>query len=171
VRGFIISLASLVERNWLAGRAMALPSSLGFTGMPICYVVRPDRFAAAPNGEYRGDRQKAYWFFDEETTRAAVAFGGDRKIREKQMLTFGLTFRMEGAFLSGVPRELIGAGDKLGHATGTIQFRVITGPAVQIGPDVFRMQFDRAEMGGTLRLQEEHSGDDRYRRAVQPGRW
>jgi hypothetical protein len=68
-----------------------------------------------------------------------------------------------------VPAELLGAGTRLGHAPGPIQFRVITGPAVQTGPGTFRVQFDRAGMGGALWLQEEHPGDNRYRRAVQPG--
>ncbi len=152
-----------------------------------------DRFPPAPYREYKGDPKKAYWFFDEETARAAISFCGDRRKREKQMLTFvqdgdllpvakqgfaplrfqpqvdGRTFRVEGAFLPEVPPELIGAGAKLGHASGPIRFRVITGPAAQTGPDTFRVRFDRAGMGGALWLQEEHPGDDRYRHAVQPG--
>jgi hypothetical protein len=155
--------------------------------------VEPDRFPPAPYAKYQGDPKKAYWFFDEETARAAAAFCGDRKKREKQMLTFvqngeplpvarqgfapleflpgadGMTFRVEGAFLSELPGELIGAGAKLGHAQGPILFRVITGPAVQTGPDTFRVRFDREGMGGTLWLREEHPGDGRYRHAVQPG--
>lgn len=133
-----------------------------------------DRFRPAPYLEYKGDSNKAYWFFDEETARAAVAFCGDRRKRDKQMLTFvqdgeslpvakqgfapirfqpladGRTFRVEGVFLPVVPPELIGAGTKLGHSSGPIRFRVITGPAVQTGPDTFRVQFDRAGMGGVV---------------------
>jgi hypothetical protein len=156
-------------------------------------ILDPDKFPPAPYREYRGDPKQAYWFFDEETARAAVAFAGDRKKRERQMLTFvqdgeplpvaklgyaplkyqpekdGLTFKVEGAFLSEMPAELVGAGAKLGHAPGRIRFRVITGPAVQIGPATFRVRFDRAGMGGTLWLQEEHPGNGIYRHAVQPG--
>jgi hypothetical protein len=152
-----------------------------------------DRFPPAPYAKYKGDPKTAYWFFDEETALGAAAFCGDRRKREKQMLTFvqdgqalpvakqgfaplrfepqadGRTFRVVGAFLSEVPAELAGAGTKLGHAPGPIQFRVITGPALQIGPDIFRVQFDRAGMGGVLWLQEEHPGDNWYRHAVQPG--
>jgi hypothetical protein len=152
-----------------------------------------DRFEPAPYNQYKGDPKKAYWFFDEETAQAAAAFQGDRKKHLRQMLTFvedgrplpvaklgfaplkfqpqqdGLTFKVEGGFLLEMPPELIGAGEPLGHAPGPIKFRVITGPAIQIGPKTFRIQFDRGGMGGPIWIQEEHPGDDRYRRAVQPG--
>jgi hypothetical protein len=152
-----------------------------------------DQFESAPYAQYKGDPKKAYWFFDEETARAAAAFQGDRKNRLRQMLTFvqdgkqlpvakqgfaplkfqpqanGLTFKLEGAFLSEMPPELIGAGEKLGHAPGPIKFRVITGPAIQTGLKTFRVQFDRGGMGGPIWIQEEHPGDERYRHAVQPG--
>jgi hypothetical protein len=155
--------------------------------------METDKFEPAPYSQYKGDPNKAYWFFDEETARAAAAFQGDRKKRLRQMLTFvedgralpvakqgfaplkfqpeqdGLTFEVEGAFLSEMPPELVGAGEKLGHAQGPIKFRVITGPAIQTGPETFRVQFDRGGMGGAIWIQEEHPGDDLYRRAVQPG--
>jgi hypothetical protein len=155
--------------------------------------MAPDQCEAAPYAQYKGDPKRAYWFFDEETARAAVAFCGDRQTRDKQMLTFvqggtllsvakqgfavlrfqpeqdGLTFRLKPDFLTEVPAELIGAGTPLGHAAGPITLRVITGPAIQTGPDTFRVQFDREGMGASLWFQEEHPGDGRYRRAVQPG--
>jgi hypothetical protein len=155
--------------------------------------MEPDEFPPAPYDKYKGDRAKSYWFFDEETARAAVAFQGDRKNRPRQMLTFvedghqlpvakqgfaplkfmpekdGLTFKVKGGFLSEIPAELIGAGEKLGHAPGPIKFRVITGPAIQTGPETFRVQFDRGAEGGSIWIQEEHPGDDQYRHAVQPG--
>jgi hypothetical protein len=68
-----------------------------------------------------------------------------------------------------MPPELIGAGAALGHAPGTIVFRAITGPAIQIGPDSFRIHFDRAGPG-PIWLLAEHPGNDQYRHAVQPGR-
>ena len=155
--------------------------------------MRPDTYAPAPYNKYKGDPRKAYWFFDEETAKAAVAFSGDRKKRERQMLTFvqdgqqlpvarqgfapmkfependGMSFKVEGAFLPEMPKELTGAGTPLGHAPGPITFRVITGPAVQTGSNTFRVQFDRAGMGGEVWLQEEHPGNEQYRHAVQPG--
>lgn len=155
--------------------------------------MEPDKFEPAPYKQYKGDPRKSYWFFDEETARAAAAFCGDRIKRKKQMLTFiqngrqlpvatrgfaplkfqpeqdGLTFKIEGGFLSELPKELIGAGIKLGHASGPIKFRVITGPAIQTGPNTFRIKFDREGLVGTIWLQAEHPGDEQYRRSVQPG--
>ena len=152
-----------------------------------------DAFHAAPYKKYKGDPKKAYWFFDEETARAAVAFCGDRRKREKQMLTFiqndqllpvakqgfaplvfkpeedGVSFAVKGGFLAEMPAELKGAGSPLAHAPGAIQFSVITGPAVQTAPDSFRVQFDRWNTGGAIWLQEEQAGNDQYRHAVQPG--
>ena len=155
--------------------------------------MEADDFPPAPYDRYKGNRKKSYWFFDEETALAAVAFQGDRKKRFRQMLTFvedghqlpvakqgfaplkfrpqadGLTFKVHGDFLAEMPAELIGEGEKLGHAPGPIKFRVITGPAVQTGPETFRVQFDRGAEGGPVWIQEEHPGDDEYRHAVQPG--
>ncbi|MEO7045766.1 MAG: hypothetical protein ABI091_10710, partial [Ferruginibacter sp.] len=113
--------------------------------------MEPDKYSAAPYQKYKGDPKKAYWFFDRETAEAAVAFEGNRKKRKRQMLTFvqdghqlnvaklgfaplkfeqekdGLTFRLQGDFLSEMPRELIGAGSKLGHAPGPIKFKLSDG--------------------------------------------
>ena len=50
-------------------------------------LLASDRFEPAPYRQYKGDPKKAYWFFDEEMARAAVAFNGDRRPREKQMVT------------------------------------------------------------------------------------
>ena len=156
--------------------------------------VDPDSFPPAPYNRYRGDKSRAYWFFDKEMALAAVKFCGDRKKRQKQMLTFiqdgeplpvakqgfaplkfepdtdGLSFSLEGGFLSQIPEELTGAGTPLGHAPGLIKFSVIKGPAVQTGPNTFRIQFDRAGTGGDLWIQEEHPGNSEFRHAVQPGK-
>jgi hypothetical protein len=81
----------------------------------------------------------------------------------------GLSFSVEGTFLQQLPSELIGAGTPLGHASGPIKFRLIDDPAVQTGPNSFRIQFNRGNQGGVIWIQEEHPGDEEYRRAVQPG--
>jgi hypothetical protein len=160
-------------------------------------LIEPDRFAPAAYRNYAGDPKKAYWFFDRETALAAAAFNGDRQPREKQMVTFvqdgvplpvrpglagaplkfepeadGLTFKVEGGFLSEVPAGLVGAGTKLGHAaSGAFKFRKIRGPVAQTGPDTFRIQFDGQSIGGEgggASIMVEHPGDKHYRRAVQP---
>jgi hypothetical protein len=152
-----------------------------------------DEFAPAKYTLYKGGTAKSYWFFDRETALAAVRFEGDRVKRKKQMLSFlqdgqllnvarigyaplkfepardGLTFSVTGGFLDEVPRELIGADEKLGHAAGPIQFKAVVGPIVQTGKSSFRLQFNRSGQGGEIFIQEWHPGDDEYRSAVQPG--
>ncbi|TDW96956.1 hypothetical protein EDB95_4792 [Dinghuibacter silviterrae] len=156
--------------------------------------MSPDRYPPAPYKKYQGDPRKAFWFFDEETARAAAAFEGDRKQRARQMPTFvqdgdtidpaktgyaplkfepgedGLTFTVRGAFLDKMPRELLGSGTTLGHADGPIRFEVITGPAEQTGPNTFRVRFNRDGIGGDIWLLAWQPGDEQYRWAVQPGK-
>jgi len=155
--------------------------------------LKPDSYAPAPDKKYKGDPKKAYWFFDEETARVASAFAGDRISRKTQMLTFvqdgqqlpiskqgfanlqflpekdGITFNLQGDFLPAVPPELIEAGTPLGHADGAIKFRIITGPAVQTGPNQFQVVFNRSAPGGDIWIQEEQAGDAVYKHAV-PGK-
>ncbi|MGF7039086.1 hypothetical protein [Mucilaginibacter lappiensis] len=156
--------------------------------------MEKDEFNPAPYSSFMGRSANGYWFFDRETAMTAMKFEGDRVKRKRQMLTFiqggrllpvaklgyaalkfepeedGISFQLKGGFLPEMPPELIGAGQKLGHASGPINFRVIAGPAIQTGPSSFRLQFDRTGMGGELWIQEENAGDTEYRHAVQPGK-
>lgn len=155
--------------------------------------MAPDRYAPAPYRSYRGNPQEAYWFFDGALARAAMAIAGDRKPRELQMPTFvdgdnvlpvggdgyvslplhlesdGMTFHVNGGFLSAIPDGLSGAGKPLGHGKPAFSFRHIMGPAEQIGPHTFRIQFDR-QRALTIMLEVEQPVDSRYRRAVQPAK-
>jgi pimeloyl-ACP methyl ester carboxylesterase len=155
--------------------------------------MNKDDHAPAPYLIYSGSRDSSYWFFDKKTAKAAVAFEGDRVKRKKQMLSFiqdgkllavaksgyaalkfependGISFKLKGGFLPVVPAELIDRGTSLGHGSGVIKFRIITGPAIQTGPADFRLQADRTGIGGDIWIQEEHDGDADYRHAVQPG--
>ncbi|WP_158994592.1 hypothetical protein [Mucilaginibacter sp. L196] len=155
--------------------------------------MNKDEYILAPYVLFKGPASEGYWFFDKETATAAANFEGDRIKRKKQMPTFiqdgqqvlvaklgyaalkfepdpdGVSFHFRGGFLPQLPPELIGSGEALGHSSGGITFRVITGPAIQIGPDSFRLQFDRTGMGGELWIQEVQVGDSEYRYAVQPG--
>jgi hypothetical protein len=156
--------------------------------------MEKDEFKTAPYKLFMGGSAGGYWFFDQETAVVAIKFEGDRVKRKRQMLTFiqdgqllpvaklgyaalkfepeddGVSFRLKGGFLPEKPPELIGAGQKLGHAPGPINFRVIAGPAVQTSPSSFKLQFDRGGMDSELWIQEENAGDAEYRHAVQPGK-
>jgi hypothetical protein len=155
--------------------------------------MEKDDQSPAPYRYFKGRTADSYWFFDKETAMAAVKFEGDRIKRKKQMPTFiqdgkplnvtkigyaplkfephadGVTFDVKGGFLSTIPNELVGAGEKLGHAPGPIKFSIINGPAVQTGATTFRLQFDRWGMGGQIFILESEAGNAAYRYAVQPG--
>jgi hypothetical protein len=167
-----------VSRGWLTG-----------TG-----GMKTDSVAPAEYLAFKGDKSNAYWFFDQQTAQAAYRFEGDRVNRKKQLLTFvqdgkplsvtklgyaplkfqpdtdGVTFHLVPAFLDSVPPELIGAGQPLQHAPGSIHLQVISGPAVQIGPVDFRIRFHHDDEPGDIWIEEEHSGDQEFRHAVQPGK-
>jgi hypothetical protein len=124
----------------------------------------------------------------------AMLLQGDRKQRRVQMATLvqdgrplpvsvagyapllfepekdGVSFTVQGAFLSYVPKELVGAGAPLGHAAVTIRFRVISGPLEQTSPTQFRVAMGRGDTGGEAWIDIEADGDADYRRAVQPAR-
>jgi hypothetical protein len=155
--------------------------------------VDPDKLAPAPYARYKGDAAKAYWFFDEQMVRAAVAFDGDRRRRNPQMLSFeqdgqslavaklgyaplrfqpdadGITFHVKGTFLDEYPPELVQAGEKLTHAAGPIHFYVYEGPATQVGLDTFQVEFHRGDTDGHIWIEAVQDGDAAFRRAVQPG--
>jgi hypothetical protein len=154
-------------------------------------AVRPDRFPPAAFARYQGDPADAYWWPTRKVAEAARDFGGDRKPREKQLVTFlengrklpvaktgfaspafrpaadGVTFRVQGGFLDSVPAGLTGAGTPLGHGDSAIRFYVITGPAVRIAPRTFRVRFDRGGPGPVW-IEASQPADARYRHAVQP---
>ena len=153
--------------------------------------MEPDKFSPAPYGKYKGDPKAAYWFFDEEMARAAIAFNGDRGKRRVQMISFvqdgvglfvgkngyvqykllpegdGLSFTVKGGFLKEVPEGLVGAGTSIGHANGPFSYRVTMGPAVQTGPAAFRIQFTRQKPRNVM-IMATQAGDAEYRRALQP---
>jgi len=94
----------------------------------------------------------------------------------------GLTFHLATAFLETVdggshnPPRWTGlpAGAPLGHATGGGEIRLsrICGPVEQLGANTFAVRFNRSAMptdrrAGDIWLLAEHSGDVKYKSAVQ----
>lgn len=133
--------------------------------------MNPDTFAPASYRAYKGNPKAAYWWFDEEMARAAVAFNGDRKKRKLQMITFvregvklpvsrngyvsytflpeedGLHFKMAGGFLDKVPQGLIGEEAPLGHVDGSRS----DGHAYRNGSDSLQAPFTfRVTMGPAI---------------------
>ena len=70
-----------------------------------------------------------------------------------QALTFqprldsdGLTVKLKATFAEKAPPEYFGAPNSLGHADGPIKYRLFggwSGGGEQVGPDTFRICFDR----------------------------
>ena len=155
--------------------------------------IEPDRYPAASVSSYWGPKDRAYWIFDGEMAASIAALQGDRKPRRIQMLSFvqdgvvlpvavqgfaplefepdadDVSFPLNPVFLDVMPRELNGAGTKIGNDAAPIQLTVITGPIEQIGPRSFRYAESR-EAGSDAWIEEEAAGNDVYRRAVQPGK-
>lgn len=140
---------------------------------------------------FKGDKYVADWFFDKETAKSAERLNGDVDTRKKQMPSViqggkvlnvtklgyadarfipdpdGVSFHLKPGFLNKVPTELIGAGKPLGNTGGRVRFSIVSGPAIQTGPQAFRVHFGR---GGydDIWIEESVSGNKEYRHAVQP---
>lgn len=176
------------------GNEVRLPAETAASGwLSGSGGMHPDKYPPAPYGRYRGDGSQAYWWFDRQTAEAAADFEGDRRRREKQMVTFvqdgkvlpvaktgfaslkfepeedGVTFQVKGGFLDEMPKELLGAGTGLHHADGPIHFYVISGPAIHTAPRTFRLRFDRGGPGPVW-IEASQPGNQKYRHSVQPGR-
>jgi hypothetical protein len=151
--------------------------------------MAPDHFAPANYSTYMGDPQKAYWFLDKDVALAAIALSGDRKPRQKQMITFvqgndtlevrkngyvnlqlqliNDEFHLKGGYLRSIPEGLVDAGQALGHAEGGFSFRAVMGPCIQQGPGLFTVRFDRQKPRNIM-IMATQQGDATYRRALQP---
>jgi hypothetical protein len=83
----------------------------------------------------------------------------------------GLTVKVTADFVATPTPNFVKAGfpAKLGHAGGPIKFQLFggwSGGGEQVGPDTFRIAFDRFMLarrrGGTLMVMGSHPGDDTY---------
>ncbi len=103
-------------------------------------------------------------------------------LRFEPMEEDGLDFRVTTTFLETVDGGSanttrwtgIPAGDAIGHAAGAspIALSRTTGPAVQTGPDTFRVNFNRTASTTDVRANDiwliaEHPGDGKFKSAVQ----
>lgn len=102
----------------------------------------------------------------------------------------GLTFALSGTFIAPLPaKPPLAAKDRPpppvtvqpvpaapgSHAAGPVQISVIAGPARQIGPELFRVEFNRTSQPGVPRgrdvwLLARHPGDAVFGGAVQQAR-
>jgi hypothetical protein len=130
--------------------------------------------ACAPYAEYKGDRAAAFWHFDEEMARAAMAIHAGGLARRDQFLKWtdrywldagvrhylndftwvgdGQTFELHPAWADAYPKidspqapRWAEAGAPCGHSDAPILMRRMNGAVEQVGPTRFRLTYDPIE--------------------------
>jgi hypothetical protein len=156
-----------------------------------------DHYKAVPYGARKGDRSRAFWYFDTEMADAvnstmtaglkkkpqAIDFVVDGKAApliqngfvaiKPVFLADGVTFRVHAESLDKSPTPNLYGGGPLGHASTAITYRVSSGDLEQVGSDTFRVT---ARSGGFLRqgmpwepwIQAVQPGDAAYRSTDRP---
>lgn len=161
-----------------------------------CNLMDSPRYPAAPYKEFKGDPSLAFWHLDEELALANAAYSHSQQDKKLQLITFvqqdkplkpawiedlqfdpledGLTIKVKATFVTQAPPEFIGAENPLGHAEGPIKFRLFggwSGGGEQVGPDTFRVKFDRFSIvkgAGGLMVMAYHPGDAKFAYTEQP---
>ena len=160
-------------------------------------LTTPVNVPTAAYRDYAGDPAMAFWHMDEELARANEAFGQTHG-RKLQLVTVlrdgeprpnawmqsidldpmedGITMKVAADFVKETP-EVFSFPRKpcaIGHAEGAIQYRLIGswgGGGEQVGPDRFRVRFDRFSFANKrpgLMFMAYHPGDDDYAYTEQP---
>jgi len=163
-------------------------------------LVTPVRYPAALYADYTGDPTMAFWHLDEELARANEDYGTRDHGKKPQLVTFlddgkplepawiqkvtfrplddGLTVRVAAGFVDTPTATFRNAGfpGNLAHADGPIQFRLFGGwggGGEQVGPDTFRIRFDRfmfarRQEEASLMVMAYHPGNAEFAFAEQP---
>lgn len=133
-------------------------------------IEKPAAFEMAAYAAYKGDKAKAAWHPDEATARATIAYHAAGFSRRDQFIKWddptwvdagvryfftdlkwvddGQTFKVHATYADVYPAQLKGgprwleAGRPVGHSTGPILIRQISGPVIATGPDTLRVKFD-----------------------------
>ena len=172
-----------------------LPKTSGWL-TDITYQLPPN-YPTAAYDRYQGEPTLALWHLDEELARANDAFTAESKNKKVQLVTFveagkalpnewiqsltfqpqndGLTVKLQADFVKTVPPDLGYPGlTEIGHAAGPIRFHLFGGWAgggQQLGPDTFRVAFDRFSLTkglGDMMVMAYHPGDAEYAYTEQP---
>jgi len=159
-------------------------------------LITPARYPVAAYKDYTGDPTMAFWHLDEELAKANEAYGTSHHGKELQLVTFldngkpmnpawmqsqkltpiedGMTARVKADFVRDAPPQFRHP-QQLGHAEGPIQFRLFggwSGGGEQLGPDTFRIRFDRFGFArrrpGSLMVMAFHPGDTKFAYTEQP---
>lgn len=132
-------------------------------------LLEPQQFPMAPEPQYKGDKSKAFWFFDEEFAKAVVGFHIADRTKKKQYVTVvdngtqlmpftgafdsvkipfesgigdGFTWKLTGALLDKTPTKNPADSVPCGHAaSGTACVRIAGGGSLaMLGSDTFRFR-------------------------------
>lgn len=148
---------------------------------------------AAAYKKYKGDRNEAFWVFDEEMAKATESYYTEARGKTRQYIGFeqhgdllsggnsfagnkiefiphadGITFNLSATFKDSVQART--ATDK--HADGKINIMRICGPIEKLNDTTFRisfyrMGFNNGKRSGDIWLMASNSGDKIYKPAVQ----
>lgn len=152
----------------------------------------PLRAPSEPFDQYKGDKDQAFWAFDEQMAKATERYYNKTRAKKHQYINYvqqdkllpgegfagnkvrfiphadGVTFNVSAAFKDSATGHLF--SDL--HARGRIKITRICGPVIKINDTTFRVSFDRLgfdnpKRSGDIWLMASHPGDDIYRSAVQ----
>lgn len=131
--------------------------------------LKAPKHAPAAWADYAGDKDDAFWHFDQESADAAVR--QHRNLAEPQCIEGpecawldegdGWTFRATARWAEALPDKYCGplAGLKVGHSDQPLAFRCRpVDPVEQVGPDTFRLNRQTA-----VAIAVVHPGDAKYR--------
>ena len=172
-----------------------LPKTFGWlTDIPY---KRLPNYPTAAYDKYQGEPTLAMWHLDEELARANDAFTAEHKTGKVQLVTFveagrllpnewiqslpfqpeadGLTVKVRADFAKTVAPDLGFSGlAEIGHAAGPIKYHLFggwSGGGEQVGPDTFRVKFDRFSLTkglGDMMVMAYQTGDAEYAYCEQP---
>jgi hypothetical protein len=161
-------------------------------------LLEPEQFPMAPEPQYKGDKTKAFWFFDEEMAKAAVNCNLPQRKKNRQFVTVvsngqklqpifkkhsahidipletalddGFTFKLTGDFLDTVISENPEEQKPVGHASrGNVIVKLAGGVnIVQLDADTFRYRRFNRGSRANNWLVAFHPGDDEYCRSNFP---
>lgn len=148
---------------------------------------RPEQLPSAdpaPYNEYKGNKDSAFWYFDEEIARKTEAYYAKERGKKYQYINIrqkgefvpkkqgvipflpevdGVTFHLKLDFT-----DSIGQNISSDHTTHPIKFYRISGPAEMVNDTTFRLKFNRAgfidRRAFDIEFMAAAEADDIYRR-------
>ncbi|MDO4162925.1 MAG: hypothetical protein Q4D56_00870 [Bacteroides sp.] len=189
-----VSLKKLNPQDgWLAERWRGGNTDLNAETRRAAPAQQPKRAKPAPFEQYKGNPHDAFWYIDQEMAELTERIYREEQGKRPQYVSFeqngrlltynpqahgrihapfvpeadGLTFRLKPAFVDSLyqnPSDL--------HASGSIHISRICGPVRKVNDTTFTVSFYHMGLNNRRRTNEiwllaEHTGDKRYKSAVQ----